>query len=182
MYVSYLATMRAMEDSIIIRIASINDAETIRNIYNHEVLNSTASFDLVERTVEEQRIWLSERSGAFSVLVAEVENKVMGFASLSPFNKKDGYRTTVENSVYVDSAARGLGIGSKLLDEILLVATRSGFHAVIARIGGVNDTSIALHEKHGFFLVGVEREVGRKFGRWQDVVVMQKILSAESSD
>ena len=87
MYVSYLVTMRAMEDSIIIRIASINDAETIRNIYNHEVLSSTASFDLVERTVEEQRIWLSERSGAFSVLVAEVENIVMGFASLSPFNK-----------------------------------------------------------------------------------------------
>ena len=174
--------MRAMEDSIIIRIASINDAETIRNIYNHEVLNSTASFDLVERTVEEQRIWLSERSGAFSVLVAEVENKVMGFASLSPFNKKDGYRTTVENSIYVDPAARGLGIGSKLLNELLLVATRSGFHAVIARIGGGNYTSITLHEKHGFFLVGTEREVGRKFGRWQDVVVMQKILSAESSD
>ena len=182
MYVSYLATMRAMEASIIIRIASINDAESIRNIYNHEVLNSTASFDLVERTVEEQRIWLSERSGAFSVLVAEVENKVMGFASLSPFNKKDGYRTTVENSIYVDPAARGLGIGSKLLNELLLVATRSGFHAVIARIGGGNDTSITLHEKHGFFLVGTEREVGRKFGRWQDVVVMQKILSAESSD
>ena len=182
MYVSYLATMRAMEDSIIIRIASINDAETIRNIYNHEVLNSTASFDLVERSVEEQRIWLSERSGAFSVLVAEIENKVMGFASLSPFNKKDGYRTTVENSIYVDPAARGLGIGSRLLDELLLVATRSGFHAVMARIGGGNDTSITLHEKHGFFLVGVEREVGRKFGRWQDVVVMQKILSAESSD
>ena len=56
MYVSYLVTMRAMEDSIIIRIASINDAETIRNIYNHEVLNSTASFDLVERSVEEQHI------------------------------------------------------------------------------------------------------------------------------
>ena len=182
MYVSYLVTMRAMEDSIIIRIASKNDAETIRNIYNHEVLNSTASFDLVERSVEEQRIWLSERSGAFSVLVAEIENKVMGFASLSPFNKKDGYRTTVENSIYVDPAARGLGIGSRLLDELLLVATRSGFHAVMARIGGGNDTSIALHEKHGFFLVGVEREVGRKFGRWQDVVVMQKILSAESSD
>jgi|TARA_B100001540_G_scaffold78857_1_gene70877 L-amino acid N-acyltransferase YncA len=182
MYVSYLVTMRAMEDSIIIRIASINDAETIRNIYNHEVLNSTASFDLVERSVEEQRIWLSERSGAFSVLVAEIENKVMGFASLSPFNKKDGYRTTVENSIYVDPAARGLGIGSRLLDELLLVATRSGFHAVMARIGGGNDTSITLHEKHGFFLVGVEREVGRKFGRWQDVVVMQKILSAESSD
>tara|TARA_B100000073_G_scaffold70395_6_gene52204 strand:- start:10390 stop:10938 length:549 start_codon:yes stop_codon:yes gene_type:complete len=182
MYVSYLVTMRAMEDSIIIRIASINDAEPIRNIYNHEVLNSTASFDLVERSVEEQRIWLSERSGAFSVLVAEIENKVMGFASLSPFNKKDGYRTTVENSIYVDPAARGLGIGSRLLDELLLVATRSGFHAVMARIGGGNDTSIALHEKYGFFLVGVEREVGRKFGRWQDVVVMQKILSAESSD
>ncbi len=182
MYVSYLATMRAMETSINIRIASMDDAEVIRSIYNHEVLNSTASFDLVERTVKEQQIWLSERSGAFSVLVAEVEDQVLGFASLSPFNKKDGYRTTVENSIYVDPSAQELGIGSRLLEELLVVATSSGFHAVIARIGGRNDASIALHEKHGFITVGVEREVGRKFGRWQDVVVMQTILSGDSPD
>jgi phosphinothricin acetyltransferase len=182
MYVSYLATMRAMETSINIRIASMDDSESIRSIFNHAVLNSTASFDLVERTTEEQRVWLSERSGAFSVLVAEIEGQVLGFASLSPFNKKDGYRTTVENSIYVGSDARQLGIGSRLLEELLVVATLSGFHTVIARIGGGNDASIALHEKHGFTTVGIEREVGRKFGRWQDVVVMQTILSGDSPD
>tara|TARA_B100000959_G_scaffold282970_1_gene350658 strand:+ start:112 stop:660 length:549 start_codon:yes stop_codon:yes gene_type:complete len=182
MYISYLATMRVMETSINIRIASMDDAESIRSIYNHEVSTSTASFDLVERTVEEQRIWLSERSGAFSVLVAEIEGQVMGFASLSPFNQRCGYRTTVENSIYVDSSIRKFGAGSRLLEELLIVATRSGFHTVIARIGGGNDASIALHEKHGFTTVGVEREVGRKFGRWQDVVVMQTILSEDSPD
>ena len=182
MYVSYLATMRAMETSINIRIASIDDSESIRSIFNHEVLNSTASFDLVERTTEEQRVWLTERSGAFSVLVAELEGQVLCFAQLSTFNNKYAYRTTVENSIYVDSDARQLGIGSRLLEELLVVATLSGFHAVIARIGGGNDASIALHEKYGFTTVGVEREVGRKFGRWQDVVVMQTILSGDSPD
>ena len=68
------------------------------------------------------------------------------------------------------------------MEELLVVATLSGFHTVIARIGGGNDASIALHEKHGFTTVGIEREVGRKFGRWQDVVVMQTILSGDSPD
>ena len=162
--------------SIRIRLAQPGDSGTIRRIYNIEVLASTATFDLVERTAEEQVSWLTARSGAFSVLVAELDDEVVGFASLSPYRERAAYRTTVENSVYVDTDNRGRGVADALLGELLKVARDSGFHSVIARIGGGNEASIALHAKHGFEMVGIEREIGRKFGRWQDVAVMQAVL------
>ncbi|HJM26965.1 MAG: N-acetyltransferase family protein [Acidimicrobiales bacterium] len=158
------------------RLAQPGDSEAIRRIYNVEVLASTATFDLVERTAEEQVSWLAARSGAFSVLVAELDGAVVGFASLSPYKERAAYRTTVENSVYVDAECRSRGVADALLGELLGVARSSGFHSVIARVGGGNEASIALHTKHGFKMVGTEREIGRKFGRWQDVTVMQTIL------
>ena len=163
---------------MLIRLAQPADAEAIRTIYNHEVRTSAATFDLVERTLENQEAWLAERSGAFSVLVAESDHLVIGFAALSSYKERAAYRTTVENSVYVDPDARGGGVADALLTELLAVAQSSGFHAVVARIGGGNEASIRLHEKHGFAIVGTEREIGRKFGRWQDVVVMQTLLES----
>ena len=126
----------------------------------------------------DQAAWLAERSGAFSVLVAVERNgdEVLGFASLSPYKERAAYRSTVENSVYVDAAHRGQGVADRLLGDLLAVARSSGFHSVIARVGGGNAASIALHAKHGFAEVGVERQVGRKFGRWQDVTVMQLVF------
>ena len=159
-----------------VRLARSDDAEAIRSIYNHEVLHSTATFDLVERSVEDQQAWLAARSGAFSVLIAELDGDVIGFASLSPFRERAAYRTSVENSVYVAAGHRGQGVADRLLGELLVTARDSGFHCVVARIGGGNEASVALHQKHGFTLVGVEREVGRKFGRWQDVTVMQALF------
>ena len=159
-----------------VRLARPDDAEAVRSIYNHEVLTSTATFDLVERSAEDQSAWLATRSGAFSVLVAELDGDVVGFASLSPFRERAAYRTSVEDSVYVAEGHRGRGVADRLLGELLATARDSGFHCVVARIGDGNEASVALHLKHGFTLVGVEREVGRKFGRWQDVTVMQALL------
>ena len=169
---------QSMEKGIQIRLAKQKDAETIREIYNHEVRNSTATFDLVERTTEEQEEWLTERSGAFSVLVAEMSNKILGFASLSPYESRAAYRTTVEDSIYINEEFRNQGIAGELLFHLLEVAKSSGFHAVIARIGGANEASIALHQRFDFEIVGTEKEIGRKFGKWQDVVVMQRIINA----
>ena len=169
---------QSMEKGIQIRLAKQKDAETIREIYNHEVRNSTATFDLVERTTEEQEEWLTERSGAFSVLVAEMSNKILGFASLSPYKSRAAYRTTVEDSIYINEEFRNQGIAGELLFHLLEVAKSSGFHAVIARIGGANEASIALHQRFDFEIVGTEKEIGRKFGKWQDVVVMQRIINA----
>jgi phosphinothricin acetyltransferase len=168
-----------------IRLATADDAEPIVAIYNREVTSSTATFDLVPRSLAEQRAWLAARSGAFSAIVAILASDagddvggglVVGFASLSPYKERAAYRTTVEDSVYVHRDHTGRGIGRLLLGGLVGIARDSGFHSVIARIEAGGAASLALHTSCGFDLVGVERQVGRKFGRWLDVAVMQIVL------
>lgn len=163
-----------------IRLAILDDAPAMRAIYNHEVENTTATFDLVARTLIEQREWIAERSGALGVLVAEIDDTVVGFASLSPYRTRPAYRTTVEDSIYVAQSARGAGVGRALLDALIELAAQRGFHTVIAHIAhitGRSEASVALHSACGFTTVGAEREVGRKFGRWLDVVIMQRMIT-----
>ncbi len=161
---------------MIIRLATVDDADALRTIYNHEVEHATSTFDLVGRSLPEQREWIAERSGAFGVLVAELDGKVVGFASLSPHRPRPAYRTSVEDSIYVSSDARGEGVGQALLSRLVDLAAQRGFHAMFARISDASEASIALHVACGFAVVGTEREAGRKFGRWLDVVVMQRML------
>lgn len=156
--------------------ARLEDAEGIRAIYNVEVTTSTSTFDLTPRTLAEQEAWIREHSGAYPAIVAVEAGEVIGFAALSPFRDRPAYATTVEDSVYVRADWQGRGVGKALLTELLRLAAAHGFHAVIARIGGHNEASIALHRSCGFSIVGVEREVGRKFGRWLDVVEMQRLV------
>ncbi|HZA76984.1 MAG TPA: GNAT family N-acetyltransferase [Acidimicrobiales bacterium] len=166
-----------MGSPVTVRLARLDDAEATRRIYNAEVTASTATFDLVPRSFEQQRDWLTARSGAHAVLVAEDEaDGVVGFASLSPWRDRPAYATSVEDSVYVHPGHQGRGIGKMLLSELLEVANAHGFHAVFARIVGGHEASIKLHEACGFEVVGTEHEVGRKFGRWLDVVVMELLL------
>jgi L-amino acid N-acyltransferase len=166
--------------SVLLRPARPSDAEAIRTIYNHEVLTTTATFDLVPRSLDDQQQWLAARSGAFTAIVAvdpdEPEGSVAGFASLSPYKERAAYRTSVEDSVYVRRDRAGQGIGRLLLTELLDVAASSGFHSVFARIEASGTASRALHERCGFRLVGIERQTGRKFNRWLDVALMQCLL------
>jgi phosphinothricin acetyltransferase len=159
-----------------VRLATLEDAEAIRVIYNVEVTDATSTFDLVPRSLDDQRAWLAARSGAFAALVAVEGDDVVGFASLSPYKDRAAYRTTVEDSVYVRRDRQSRGIGRVLLSQVLDVAAASGFHAVIARIEASGEASRALHAACGFELVGIEREVGRKFNRWLDVAVMQCLV------
>jgi len=160
-----------------IRLAEVSDAEPIRAIYNLEVTTATSTFDIVPRTLAEQEAWLAARSGAFSAVVAvDDAGAVVGFASLSPYKERAAYRTTVEDSVYVARDRNGQGIGRLLMTHVVDVARSSGFHAVMARIEASGTASRALHAACGFELVGIERQVGRKFNRWLDVAVMQKLL------
>ncbi len=164
---------------VVTRLATIEDADAIRSIYNHEVQNHTTTLDLVPRTLEAQQDWIAQRSGAFSAVVAVVKatpDSVVGFASMSPYRERAAYSTTVENSVYVSRAHAGLGIGRSLMDGLIDTARGSGFHSMIARIEASGDASRALHRACGFELVGVERQVGRKFGRWLDMAIMQLML------
>ncbi|MGH9213209.1 MAG: GNAT family N-acetyltransferase [Acidimicrobiales bacterium] len=162
------------------RLATVDDAAAIRVIYNREVETSTVTFDLVPRSLPQQRAWLSARGGAFAVVVAEAgaddDAVVTGFGSLSPYRDRPAYTTSVEDSVYVHRDHQGQGVGKLLLAELVRVATAHGFHAVFARIVGGHEASIGLHRALGFEIVGTEREVGRKFGQWLDVVVMERLL------
>ena len=163
--------------SITIRNASVADAEAICAIYNHEVEQETSTFDLVPRSVQVQRDWIQARSGAFSALVAVDESgQVVGFGALSEYRDRAAYSTTVENSVYVRRDMARRGIGRALLTALLDRAEASGFHSVIARIEASGAASRALHESCGYQLIGIEREVGRKFGRWMSVALMQCLL------
>jgi len=160
-----------------LRPASVDDTAAILEIYNHQVLTSTATFDLVPRTLEEQRLWLTQRSGAHAVLVAESDDSAFaGFGALSAYRERAGYATTVEDSVYVAEGHQGEGVGRLLLEELIEVARSHGFHAMMAKIVGGHEASIGLHRSCGFEVVGHEREVGRKFGRWLDVVLMEHLL------
>ena len=160
-----------------LRPAERDDAEAILAIYNREVLHETSTFDLVPRTLTDQRAWLAARSGALSAIVAvDLHGTVVGFGSLSLYKERAAYRTTVEDSVYVERHRSGAGIGTALLEHLVQLARVSGFHAVMARIEASSTPSRALHARCGFDLVGVEREVGRKFNRWLDVAVMQRLL------
>jgi phosphinothricin acetyltransferase len=163
--------------AISLRPAEISDAEAIRTIYNHEVVHTAATFDLVPRSLDDQVEWLQARSGAFSAIVAVDEaGDVVGFGALSPYKERAAYRTSVEDSVYVHRDLAGRGVGSLILGRLVEVAGDSGFHAIFARINASGEASIALHRKWGFELVGIEREVGRKFNRWHDVALMQRLL------
>ncbi len=162
---------------MLIRPMERRDAEAVAAIYNHAVETSVATMDLRSRTLEEQEAWIEDRSGALPALVAVVDGRVLGFAGVSPHRSRPAYRTSVEDSIYLHADARGQGVGTALLSALLDAAGAAGYHAVFARcVAGDADASIALHKKLGFFEVGVEREVGRKFGRWHDVVVLQKLL------
>ncbi len=159
-----------------LRAATEQDADEILAIYNGEVLSSAATFDLVPRTLEEQIEWLRAHLGAYPALVGVDDGQVVGFASLSPYRPRPAYSTTTEDSIYIKQGYRGKGLGKVLLGEIVSLAKIHGFHTIIARINASHEASIALHSSLGFSKVGIEREIGRKFGKWQDVMIMQLLL------
>ena len=163
-------------ETVSIRRATPADAPAIAAIYNHEVEHETSTFDLVPRSAQDQLEWQNAREGAFGVFVAELGGEVVGFGALSPYKERAAYRTTVEDSVYVRRDMGRRGIGRVMLAHLLDTAADGGFHAVMARITTLSVGSIGLHEALGFREVGVEREVGRKFGKWLDVCLMQVLL------
>jgi L-amino acid N-acyltransferase YncA len=159
------------------RLVERRDADALRAIYNVEVLESTVTFDLRPRTPAEQLTWIDGHSGGHPAIVAaDPDDEAVGFASLSAYRPRPAYSTTVEDSIYVRRDLRGQGIGRLLLADLVTLAREHGFHSVIGRIVGNHDASIALHAACGFEQVGREREVGRKFNRWLDVVLMQLML------
>lgn len=161
---------------MIIREATIDDIEEILEIYNDAIIHTTATFDLEIQTLEERQFWFQQFDEIHPLFVAEINNKVVGYSSLSPFNKKEAYAKTVENSIYVHKNARGKGVATALLEKLIVAAKEVEHHSIIALITKGNEGSVKLHQQYNFEYIGVLREVGSKFGEWQDVYFYQLIL------
>jgi len=161
---------------VVVRPIVPDDAEATRRLYNAEVIGSTATFDLRPRSRAEHARWVADHLGGHPAVVAVVDGEIAGFAAVSPYRSRAAYVTTVEDSVYVGAAWRGQGIGRRLLTDVVERAAGHGFHTVIARVEAGNTASVLLHQRCGFTVVGTEREIGRKFGRWLDVTVLQRML------
>lgn len=162
---------------MIIRPASIQDLEKITEIYNEAVLTTTATFDTKPKTLEEQRIWFQHHGDEYPIIVALIDDQVVGWAALSRWSDRCAYSETAENSVYVKLEFRGRGVGRKLMEALLIKSQELGFHTIIARIADGSEQSTYLHQSLGFEKIGVMKEVGLKFEKRLDVHLMQKMLS-----
>ena len=160
-----------------IREALPADAAGIADIYNDAVLNTTAIWNDITVDEATRAEWTAdhERHG-FPVFVASDGDKVLGYATYGDFRPHDGFRHTVEHSVYVRADQRGSGIGLALMERLLDAARENGVHVMVAAIESGNTGSLRLHEKLGFVETGRMPEVGTKFGRWLDLVLLQLTL------
>ena len=163
-----------------VRPATRADLPDILAIYNEAVLNTTASYDYEPRTLEHRVAWFeAHEKQRLPIFVAVVgDSRVAGWSSLSHYHDRKGYQFTVENSIYVAAPLRGQGIGTRLLPPLIESATALGLRAIIAAIDGENTASIRLHARFGFVEVGYFKQVGFKFGRWLDVIYMERLIDS----
>ncbi len=161
-----------------IRLAQPEDCPAILDIYNEAILNSTATFDLEPQTLAARQQWLAEHNPAvYPVLCLLQEEKVVGWASLSPYRNRPAYRYSVEFSLYIHKDHRGRGYGRALLRQLLAQAEALGHHLLIACVESSNTASLKLCGSLGFTYAGELTEAGCKFNRWLNITFMQKILS-----
>lgn len=159
-----------------IRLATEADLAAINDIYNHYVLHSTCTYQEEIETISSRQKWFLRHGPAHPILVAQLQAQVVGWGSLSPYHARSAYRRTVENSVYVHHHFHRRGLGSLLLQELIVRARRQGHRAIIAGIDAEQDASVALHAAFKFQPAGRLRQVGFKFGRWLDVIYMELLL------
>jgi L-amino acid N-acyltransferase YncA len=159
-----------------IRPATEADVPSITDIYNEAIENTTATFDLEKRTVADRMEWFRAHGPRHPVLVAVTDGKVVGWAALGKWSERCGYDNTAEVAFYIDANFRNQGIGKKLLEVLTAEADKLGMHSLVSRITQGNLNSIHIHEQFGFEHIGVVKEAGKKFGKFLDVHMMQKLF------
>jgi phosphinothricin acetyltransferase len=169
------------EDVLVIRPADgDDDIVAMVEIYNSTIATTTAAWTEERQTVDDRRTWMADRAAAGDVvLVGEEDGEVVGFAGYGEFrdnHRWPGYRGTVEHTIHVHEDHRGEGIGGRLIEALIAEARDHGLHVMVAAIDGANDRSYRFHADHGFVEVARMPEVGRKFDRWLDLVLMQRFL------
>jgi L-amino acid N-acyltransferase YncA len=164
----------------LIRAARESDLPQILEIYNEVIATSTAVYSLEPTSLGERTAWYAARVAAgFPVLVAEIDGRIAGFSSFGEFRGAwPGYRYSVEHSVHVRADARGRGLGRRLTAALFPLAQAMGKHVMIGGVDASNEASLRMHEQLGFERVAHFREVGHKFGRWLDLVFLQRFLDA----
>lgn len=161
-----------------IRPAEIGDIEQILEIYSKSIANETASWEYDAPDIQEfTKRYNDIINNGFSFIVAEANNIILGYAYISSFRTRIGYRYTVEDSIYLNADYYGKGIGTALLNELIKLSKEKGFKQLIAVIGDIeNQASINLHKKCGFRHIGIMPKVGYKFDKWLDSILMQREL------
>jgi L-amino acid N-acyltransferase YncA len=163
-----------------LRGAMPEDAEAVAAIYNEGIEERQATFETRLRSAAELR----ERIGSerLPFLVAERAGRVEGWASLAPYSQRQVYAGVAEVSVYVARAARGHGMGTRLLEALVAEAGGRGFHKLLGKLFETNSASVALVQRCGFRRVGIHRRHGRLEGEWRDVVLVERLLGAAAND
>jgi L-amino acid N-acyltransferase YncA len=168
---------------MLIRTAQPHDLAVITGIYDHAVRHGTASFELEPPDEKEMtRRFGTLRDGGYPYLVAEIEGEIAGYAYAGPYRARPAYHWTVEDSIYIAPRSHRRGVGRALIERLIAEAEAAGFRQMIAVIGdSANAGSIELHRGAGFRMVGTFDNVGFKFGRWLDSVLMQRPLGAAAT-
>jgi phosphinothricin acetyltransferase len=166
----------------LIRPATEADLPAIVAIYNEVIATSTAIYADKQLTLDDRRAWMNDRlSKGYPVLVSEDASGVTGLASFGDFRSFPGYRYSVEHSVHVRADMRGKGLGGPLVEALFPPARALGKHVMIGAIDASNAASIRFHEKLGFAAAATMPQVGRKFGRWLDLLFMQRYVDAQDA-
>lgn len=163
--------------NLIIRNATEQDLLEILGIYNDAILNTTAVFQYDVHTMEMRKEWFAQKQkDKFPVFVAEDNNMVVGFGTFGPFRNWQGYKYTVEHSIYIKDRFRNLGLGTLLMQKIINTAKEMNMHTIIAGIVADNEASMLFHSRFGFVEVAYFKEVGYKFDKWLDLIFMQLMI------
>lgn len=170
--------MKIVKADIIIRPALGTDADGLNAIYNRYIRESVATFEMDEYTEADRRAWIEKHAGdaRYPIFVAEDSSEVFGFANAAPFDPREGYRSSVKTSVFVSSDRQGERLGARLYEALFSALAETDIHRAYGLIVAPNPASVALHEAFGFSHAATLNEVGRKFGRFHDVMWFEKRL------
>ena len=165
-------------DGVHIRNATADDGAAIAEIYNQGIEDRVATYETRPRSAEDQRAWLQSIADRYPAIVVEVDGEIIGWAGAGPYRNRDCYRGIGEFSMYVRRDWRRRGVGDLLLAGLITEAERLGLWKLLSRIFPFNEASRALCSKHGFREVGTYEKHARLDGRWLDVVIVERLITA----
>ena len=167
--------------SFLIRSYRHEDAQAVMEIINDFILHTSHNYDYEPKKLDEvEKLFEEKTKDGYPILVGEVDNEVVGYATFGRFRAKPGYDKTIEHSIYLNKKAQSKGMGTAMMRQLINIAEKDGYHVMIAGMDSENAGSYQFHERLGFREVARFSEVGYKFGKWLNLVFMQLILKSEN--